>query len=64
MFDSVLLDRLSRVHPMVPLVLFLPAIALLLALGQEGAAPVDALVLVVGGYGPKGNLDTAEVYVP
>jgi dihydroceramide fatty acyl 2-hydroxylase len=50
MFDSALLDRLSRVHPVVPLVLFLPAIALLLALGQEGTAPLKVVGLVVGGY--------------
>src|SRR4051794_17509735 len=50
MFDSALLDRLSRVHPMVPLVLFLPAIALLLALGQEGTPALKAVGLVAGGY--------------
>ena len=50
MFESALLDRLSRVHPAVPLVLFLPAIALLLALGQEGTAPLEAVGLVAGGY--------------
>jgi dihydroceramide fatty acyl 2-hydroxylase len=50
MFDSALLDRLSRVHPVVPLVLFLPAIAVLLALGQEGTPPLKAVGLVAGGY--------------
>jgi hypothetical protein len=29
MFDSDLLDRLSRVHPTVPLFIFIPAIAVL-----------------------------------
>ena len=29
MFESDLLDRLSRVHPMVPLVIFVPAITAL-----------------------------------
>ena len=50
MFDSELLDRLSRVHPVVPLVLFLPAIAVLFALGQEGTAPLTVVGLLLGGY--------------
>ena len=50
MFDSELLDRLSRVHPVVPLVLFLPAIAVLFAFGQVGAAPLAVVGLMVGGY--------------
>src|SRR5215218_5391294 len=39
MFDSELLDRLSRVHPLVPVVLFLPIIGVLVALGaaRQGA---------------------------
>ena len=50
MFDSRLLDRLSRVHPLVPLVIFVPAIAVLFALGQEGTAPLKAAGLILGGY--------------
>src|SRR3954451_9165791 len=50
MFDSELLDRLSRVHPVVPLVLFLPAIAVLFAFGQVGTAPLAVVGLMVGGY--------------
>jgi dihydroceramide fatty acyl 2-hydroxylase len=50
MFDSALLDRLSRVHPAVPLVLFLPAIAVLFALGQEGMGPPAVVGLLLGGY--------------
>jgi dihydroceramide fatty acyl 2-hydroxylase len=50
MFDSVLLDRLSRVHPAVPLVLFIPAIAVLLVLGQDGTSPLEVAGLVLGGY--------------
>ena len=38
MFESELLDRLSRVHPVVPLVIFIPAIAVLFALGPGGQA--------------------------
>ena len=50
MFDSELLDRLSRVHPVVPLVLFLPAIAVLFAFGQVAATPLAVVGLMVGGY--------------
>ncbi|MFN2617665.1 MAG: sterol desaturase family protein [Thermoleophilaceae bacterium] len=50
MFDSDMLDRLSRVHPSVPLVIFIPAIALLLALGTTGVSAVVAAALLVGGY--------------
>jgi dihydroceramide fatty acyl 2-hydroxylase len=50
MFDSKLLDALSRVHPTVPVIIFLPAI---IALGAWGLADVSApaaLGLVVAGY--------------
>jgi dihydroceramide fatty acyl 2-hydroxylase len=50
MFDSQLLDRLSRVHPAVPLVIFVPAIAILFGLGQEGTPPLEVAGLVLGGY--------------
>jgi dihydroceramide fatty acyl 2-hydroxylase len=50
MFDSNLLDRLSRVHPVVPLVIFIPAIAVLFALGQEGSPPLEVIGLLLGGY--------------
>ena len=33
MFDSDVLDRLSRVHPLVPVVICVPAILLLFAAG-------------------------------
>ena len=33
MFDSPLLDRFTRVHPAVPVVMYLPVIGVLLALG-------------------------------
>ena len=35
MFESNLLDRLSRVHPMVPVLIFVPAIAVLFVLGAR-----------------------------
>ena len=50
MFESDLLDRLSRVHPMVPLFIFIPAIAVLFGLGQEGVAPLPVTGLILGGY--------------
>jgi dihydroceramide fatty acyl 2-hydroxylase len=50
MFESNLLDRLSRVHPMVPLAIFGPAIAVLFALGQEGTPPVEVAGLLLAGY--------------
>jgi sterol desaturase/sphingolipid hydroxylase (fatty acid hydroxylase superfamily) len=50
MFDSDLLDRLSRVHPTVPLFIFIPAIAVLFGLGQQDAPFLWATGLLVGGY--------------
>src|SRR5688572_13721324 len=50
MFDSPLLDRFTRVHPAVPVVLFGPAIVLLLVLGIDRAGFWNAVGLVVGGY--------------
>ena len=50
MFESDLLDRLSRVHPVVPLVIFIPAIAVLFALGQEGKSVAYVGGLLLGGY--------------
>ena len=37
MFESDLLDRLSRVHPVVPLVIFVPAIVALLVAGRAAS---------------------------
>ena len=50
MFESDWLDRLSRVHPVVPLVIFIPAIAVVFALGQEGVPPLEVGAWVLGGY--------------
>jgi sterol desaturase/sphingolipid hydroxylase (fatty acid hydroxylase superfamily) len=49
MFDSRLLDACSRVHPAVPVILFLPAIVVLLVLGVSRTGAV-ALAWVAGGY--------------
>jgi len=50
MFENPLLDALSRVHPVVPPIIFLPAIAItfLFALDEIGAA--NALIALVIGY--------------
>jgi dihydroceramide fatty acyl 2-hydroxylase len=50
MFDSNALDKLSRVHPAVPLILFGPVIAVLLALAIARLGAVELVALVAGGY--------------
>src|SRR3954452_15020286 len=51
MFDNDLLDKLSRVHPAVPVFIFVPAITVLLALAIDGAMSAAAVVgLFVAGY--------------
>jgi dihydroceramide fatty acyl 2-hydroxylase len=52
MFDSDLLDMLSRVHPAVPVVIYVPAIALLIgfALVTGGVSLLGGLGLFAGGY--------------
>lgn len=50
MFESDLLDRLSRVHPAVPVLIFLPAIGALLAAGFDGLVPSQGLAYALGGY--------------
>jgi dihydroceramide fatty acyl 2-hydroxylase len=52
MFDSALLDKLSRVHPAVPVVIYVPEIAVLLALAVDGGGTsgLGLIGLFVGGY--------------
>jgi dihydroceramide fatty acyl 2-hydroxylase len=50
MFENDLLDRFSRVHHYVPLVLFLPAIAVFVYLGFDQLSTVTTLLLAAGGY--------------
>jgi sterol desaturase/sphingolipid hydroxylase (fatty acid hydroxylase superfamily) len=50
MFESTVLDKLSRVHPVVPPLLFGPIIAVLFALGQEGTPALPVIAWIVGGY--------------
>jgi dihydroceramide fatty acyl 2-hydroxylase len=50
MFDSDLLDKLSRVHPAVPPILFVPVIGVLLALGFVHGVGAMAVVWIPAGY--------------
>jgi dihydroceramide fatty acyl 2-hydroxylase len=51
MFDSDILDRLSRVHPMVPPLIFVPAIVVLFVVGARGEPTTLGVIgLVLGGY--------------
>ena len=50
MFESRLLDACSRVHPAVPVILFAPAIAILLVIGLERDSLAAAIGWALGGY--------------
>jgi len=50
MFRSSWLDRLTRVHPAVPVVLFGPAILALLVAGVARLGALDALLFAAAGY--------------
>jgi dihydroceramide fatty acyl 2-hydroxylase len=50
MFKSGLLDRFTRVHHLVPVVIFGPAIAILFGLGVDRVGLLGSLGLAVGGY--------------
>jgi sterol desaturase/sphingolipid hydroxylase (fatty acid hydroxylase superfamily) len=50
MFESDLLDRLSRVHPAVVPVIFVPAIVIFFALGAPDVSPAGAAGLVLSGW--------------
>jgi len=50
MFESEWLDRLSRVHPTVPLIIFLPAIAFLLAHAGGQLTAIGVVAWTLGGY--------------
>jgi sterol desaturase/sphingolipid hydroxylase (fatty acid hydroxylase superfamily) len=50
MFRSGLLDRLTRVHPAVPVVLYLPIITVLLVWGAGRVGVPTSIGLAVGGY--------------
>jgi dihydroceramide fatty acyl 2-hydroxylase len=50
MFDNPLLDALSRVHPMVPPLIFLPAIAISFVLGADRVGTANAFLGLAVGY--------------
>ncbi len=50
MFDSALLDKVSRVHPSVPPILFVPVITFMLVEGIIRGAGWLTLLEVLGGY--------------
>ncbi|HET6547939.1 MAG TPA: sterol desaturase family protein [Solirubrobacter sp.] len=50
MFKSGLIDRFTRVHHLVPVVIFLPAIVILFALGVARVDLLPAVAFFVGGY--------------
>src|SRR3954451_9485239 len=50
MFESDLLDKLSRVHPSVPVIIFLPAILVLLGLGIARMSVLALSGLFAAGY--------------
>jgi dihydroceramide fatty acyl 2-hydroxylase len=50
MFDSDLLDRLSRVHPAVPPLIFLPAVGVLFGVGARHLNTGETVGLVAAGW--------------
>ena len=50
MFKSGLLDRFTRVHPAVPVLIYLPVIALLFVTGVGRVGVLGAVGLALGGY--------------
>ena len=52
MFESDLLDRLSRVHPVVPVLIFLPAITVLAGTAAERMGPLETLAWFEQNRGP------------
>src|SRR5919107_300009 len=50
MFESGLLDRFTRVHPAVPVLIYLPVIAALFLTGAGRLGLLSALGLALGGY--------------
>ena len=50
MFDSDLLDRLSRVHPIVPPLIFLPASVVLFVVGAKQLTTAETVALVASGW--------------
>jgi dihydroceramide fatty acyl 2-hydroxylase len=50
MFESRLLDACSRVHPLVPVIIFVPGIVLLVAWSLSNVSLLATIALAIGGY--------------
>jgi dihydroceramide fatty acyl 2-hydroxylase len=50
MFESGLLDRFTRVHPAVPVLIYVPVIALLFVTGVSRLGLLTSIGLALGGY--------------
>jgi dihydroceramide fatty acyl 2-hydroxylase len=50
MFETKWLDKVSRVHPSVPVILFVPTILALIVLGLTNGAGLPTLAWLFGGY--------------
>jgi dihydroceramide fatty acyl 2-hydroxylase len=50
MFESDFIDRLSRVHPLVPVVIFLPAVTVFAALALGRMDTLEVVAWAAGGY--------------
>jgi dihydroceramide fatty acyl 2-hydroxylase len=50
MFESDFIDRLSRVHPLVPVVIFLPAVTVFAALALGRMGTLEVVAWAAGGY--------------
>jgi dihydroceramide fatty acyl 2-hydroxylase len=50
MFDNPVMDRFTRVHPAVPVLLFVPAIAVLFITGAGRVGALEAVGLALAGY--------------
>ena len=50
MFESDLLDKLSRVHPSVPVIIFVPAIIAMAVIGVDRVGVLATLGYILGGF--------------
>jgi dihydroceramide fatty acyl 2-hydroxylase len=50
MFENDLLDKLSRVHPAVPVIIFVPAVVVLIVLAAGGMSAPALIGLFLAGY--------------
>jgi dihydroceramide fatty acyl 2-hydroxylase len=50
MFESDLLDRLSRVHPAIPLIIFVPTVTVLFVVGARRLTTAETFGLLIAGW--------------